>query len=139
MLLTKHTDLALRVLMHLEMCTGQICTVKEIAEKYKISRNHLVKVVHSLAQRGYILSTKGRGGGLKIAPKGSEATVGIIVREMENTLEVFDCAGSNCPLASACKLQSVVNEGAKAFLKVLDQYKITDLVKNKVTLLQLIG
>lgn len=125
--------------MHLEMCTGQICTVKEIAEKYNISRNHLVKVAHSLSLRGYILSTKGRGGGLQISQKGSEATVGLIVREMENTLEVFDCAGSNCPLVTACKLQSVVNEGAKAFLKVLDQYQVSDLVKNKAQLLKLIG
>ena len=139
MLLTKHTDLSLRVLMHLSLQQGEMSTVKEVAEKYHVSQNHLVKVVHTLASLGYIQSIQGRGGGIKLAEKTANVSVGEIVRVMENTLEVFDCVGSNCPIAPSCILSVAVNEATHAFLQVLDNYEIRDLVTNRSQLLKLIS
>lgn len=139
MLFTKHTDISLRLLMHLAMHTESVSTVKEIAIKYHLSQNHLVKVVHKLAKHGYIISTKGRGGGLVISAKGLDATVGEIVRITETSLSVFDCDGSGCPLVPSCKLKTITSVASDAFFKVLDNYRISDLVTNRSQLLRLIG
>ena len=46
--LTLHTDYALRVLMDLGLREGGLASIREIAEAYGISENHLTKVVHGL-------------------------------------------------------------------------------------------
>jgi Rrf2 family nitric oxide-sensitive transcriptional repressor len=54
MQLTRFTDYGLRCLMYLAARPDDLSSVKEISEYYKISRNHLVKIVHRLSQLGYI-------------------------------------------------------------------------------------
>jgi Rrf2 family nitric oxide-sensitive transcriptional repressor len=47
MQLNRFTDLGLRVLMYLtHRDREQPVTISEIAERFEVSRNHLVKVVH---------------------------------------------------------------------------------------------
>ena len=63
MQLTLHTDYALRVLIYLAQKKGdELATITEIADFYRISRNHLVKVVHHLAQEEFIHTTRGKHG-----------------------------------------------------------------------------
>lgn len=139
MQLTKHTDLSLRVLMYLAITDDELSTIKEISERYCVSRNHLMKVVNRLATLGYIKSSQGRGGGIALALPAEEIAVGDIVRAMEQTLNMIDCEGTGCPLTPACLLKGVLNEAATAFLKSLDGYSIADLVKNRPQLIRLIG
>lgn len=139
MQLTKHTDLSLRVLMHLSINNGELCTIKDISESYNISRNHLMKVVNKLATLGYIKSTQGRGGGILLAAPASEICVGDIVRAMESTLNIIDCEGSGCPLTPSCRLKGVLNEATFDFLKSLDKYTIADIVRNRPQLLRLVA
>jgi DNA-binding MarR family transcriptional regulator len=40
--------------MYLTIQPGRTASIGEIAERYNISRNHLVKVVHNLARGGFI-------------------------------------------------------------------------------------
>lgn len=140
MQLTKYTDLSLRVMMHLAIRDdGSLATIKEVSELYNVSRNHMVKVVHNLATLGYIDSTAGRNGGIKLAVPAHEIVVGDIVRAVEPSLHLIDCESQKCPITSACLLKEALDESMKAFLKVLDSYTISDLVRNKVQLLRLIS
>lgn len=139
MQLTKYTDLSLRVMMHLALEPDQLGTIKDIAERYHVSRNHLVKVVHQLVNLGYLQSVQGRGGGITLAKPASKINVGKVVRQMENNLNVIDCEAANCPLTPSCILKRALNEATKSFLQVLDTYTVDDLVKNRTQLLRLIG
>lgn len=139
MQLTKYTDISLRVLMHLALNPEKRATITEISDIYNVSRNHLLKVVHQLAIQGYIVSTQGRGGGISLANGTENVTVGEIVREMEQSLELIDCEGSGCPLTPSCNLKRALNEAMNAFLSKLDDYTIADLVSNRRQLLRLIG
>jgi Rrf2 family nitric oxide-sensitive transcriptional repressor len=58
MRLTLYTDYSLRVLIYLAGREDESVTITELADFYKISRNHLVKVVHNLGLKGYILTTR---------------------------------------------------------------------------------
>jgi len=139
MQLTKYTDLSLRVMMHLALEPEKLGTIKDISERYRVSRNHLVKVVHKLATLGYIESVKGRGGGIRLAMPANEINVGEVVRLTENTLVLIDCEGSGCPLTPSCLLKRALDDATHAFLKTLDQYAIADLVRNRTQLIRLIS
>lgn len=140
MQLTKHTDLALRVMLYLAIRDTGTATIKikDIAAHSNVSRNHLMKVVHKLVQLGYVDSTQGRGGGISIAVDAKSIIVGDIVRAMEPTLDVIDCEKSACPLIPACQLKDALNEATNIFLNHLDQYSIGDITKNKTQLQQYI-
>ncbi|MCY4363497.1 MAG: Rrf2 family transcriptional regulator [Gammaproteobacteria bacterium] len=139
MQLTKHTDLSLRVLIYLALKPGQLGVISDIARHYGASKNHLVKVVHRLATLGYINSFQGRGGGIRLSKQADNIIVGKVVRDMENTMDVIDCAGTGCPLLPACHLKPILNAATSAFLEVLDNYSIADLITNKEQLLKLVG
>jgi Rrf2 family transcriptional regulator, nitric oxide-sensitive transcriptional repressor len=137
--LTKHTDISLRVLMYLGTHKGEICNISEIATKVNVSRNHLVKVVHKLAGFGYIKSKQGRGGGILIDGDLKEIRVGDVVRDMETNLSIVDCSTRSCPLTPSCILKKALSDATTAFMKVLDDYTLEDLIRNKRTLIRLIG
>lgn len=105
MQLTVFTDYGLRTLMFLAARTGEMCNVKDIANHYGISRNHLVKVVHHLSQAGYIVSAKGRGGGIRLAEGTAELRLGDIVLALEpnmNLVECFDRKTNTCKITGTC-------------------------------------
>src|SRR4051794_6016749 len=54
MRLTLHTDLAFRTLIHLGLRPGVRVQTEEIASAWRISSNHLDKVVQRLAAAGFI-------------------------------------------------------------------------------------
>ena len=74
MQLTRYTDYSLRVLLYLAVDQNRNppVTVDELSQQFQISRNHLVKIVHELGQRGLLLTVRGRGGGVRLAKDPSE-------------------------------------------------------------------
>ena len=66
MRLTNYTDYALRVLIFLALKKeDELSTIKEIAETYQISKNHLMKIIHDLGKLGFIDTIRGRNGGIQ--------------------------------------------------------------------------
>ena len=63
MQLTRYTDYSLRVLIYLSVNSDRKITIKEISSSFKISKNHLVKVVHKLSTLGYLETVPGAKGG----------------------------------------------------------------------------
>tara|TARA_B110001452_G_scaffold196345_1_gene166341 strand:- start:761 stop:1144 length:384 start_codon:yes stop_codon:yes gene_type:complete len=124
--------------MHLALQRDAISRIKDIAESYNVSRNHLVKVVHNLSTLGYIHSTQGRNGGIRLAVSPDDIVVGDIVRAVEPSLCLIDCESQQCPISSACLLKEALDEAMSTFLKTLDGYTVSDLVRNKPQLLKLI-
>lgn len=141
MQLTQYTDYALRTLIYLAICDDN-ATITEIAERYRISRNHLVKVVHNLGKLGYITTTRGRQGGLRLAYPPSEINMGEVVRRTEpnfHLVECFDASRNQCVITPACRLMGVLGEAFDAFLQVLDQYTLEDMAANREPLRRLLA
>ena len=130
MKLTLYSDYSLRVLMYLAP-QSQLTQIDEIARFYNISKNHLTKVVHNLALEGYILSVRGRGGGIKLNKKPEDINIGELVRKTEehfNLVECFNPETNTCPIIGKCGLQSVLGQALFAYLNVLDQYTLKDII-----------
>lgn len=133
MRLTMHTDYALRLLMLLALEPEQVHTIEAAARRYRISRNHLMKVVQTLAQAGFVASARGRGGGLRLGRPAATISLGAVVRATEDSLalvECFDAERNACVVASACGLRGPLREALEAFLAVLDRYSLADLLRD---------
>lgn len=132
MRLTLYTDYSLRVLLYLASREEETVTITELADFYKISRNHLVKVVHNLGLNGYILTTRGRHGGIKLARTAKDIALGEVVRSTEpdfDLLECFNPATDQCVITRSCSLKSVLFNARTGFLDVLDKYTLADIAK----------
>ncbi len=125
MRLTRYTDYALRVLMYLSARPERHCAISEISGNYRISHNHLTKVVHDLGRSGLVRAARGRNGGITLARPAADINVGEVVRMTEDSFQVVDC--DTCIVAPGCGLSSVMAEASNAFLAVLDRYTLADL------------
>ena len=140
--LTLHTDYALRVLMFLATRpeTKTLDTTADIAETFDISRHHLLKICTALSNHGYIESSRGRGGGIRLALSPEEISVGEVVRKMEPDFELVDCMGRDpgCLLSPVCRLRETLHRATQAFLERLDQYTLASIVENDAELCALL-
>lgn len=125
------TDYTLRVLMFLGVTGDRLVTIKEIAETYDISKNHLMKIVHQLSLQGYIETTRGKNGGMRLKKEPQQINIGKLVRKTEPDMSIVECFMNQgtCRLEGGCELTGVMAEALGAFLSVLDKYTLADLLK----------
>lgn len=141
MRLTAYSDYSIRILAYLTLKAENKSTIAEVSETYGISKEHVRKIVHHLVKEGYITSTRGRLGGLLIAKEAHEINIGELVRTTEadfNIVECFDDENNDCILKGACKLQAILNTALQAFLEVLDQYTLKDLLTPQNAIMELL-
>ena len=139
--ITQHTDYALRVLMYLGACPERRVTIKEVAERFDISRSHLMKIVTELVAKGFVDGARGKGGGLRLARASSEIGLGNVVRQLEPSLALVECFGtqSHCLLDPACQLKGALDSALQAFLAALDRVSLADLVGTDARLHAVLG
>ena len=133
MQLTRYSDYSLRALIYLGLNADRRCTIREIADAYGISDNHLMKVIHGLGREGYVATTRGRNGGLELALPASEINLGAVVRATEGTLDLVECFATGeknaCPISGPCALTHILETALEAFLDVLDRHTLEDLLR----------
>lgn len=133
MRLTIRTNLAMRVLMACAVNRDHMVRRAEIAKATNASENHLAQVVHLLANEGYISTTRGRAGGISLARKPGEITIGGVFRHFEAGVPFAECftgADNTCPLAAKCRLRTALTAALDAFYAVLDGMTLQDLVED---------
>ncbi|WP_240006637.1 RrF2 family transcriptional regulator [Pseudaquidulcibacter saccharophilus] len=136
MRLTRYTDYAIRVLLFLAPRT-ELTTVGEIADFYKISQNHLVKIVQDLVKYEYIESFKGRGGGMRLSKAPDKINLGEFVKRFEPDMRLIDCIG--CKIAGSCSLPLPLHKALAAFVKELNQYSLQDIIDSSENLSTIFG
>lgn len=133
MRLTYWTDYSLRVLMYCAQCESQesVATIQAIADQHDISKSHLTKIVMTLAADGYLLTSRGRGGGLRLGRPAAQIVLGEVVRKTETDFQMVECFGegpSHCALLPSCHLKQVLAEALEAFFAKLDGITLADLM-----------
>lgn len=125
MKLTRYSDYALRICLYLALNPDRVVPIPEIAETYRIPKGNVMKLATDLVGAGFVVSVRGRGGGLKLALPQKSITVGKIVRHTEGEQALVDC--SNCVLAPNCGLICILREAQQALFAVLDRYTLADV------------
>jgi Rrf2 family nitric oxide-sensitive transcriptional repressor len=131
MQLTVHTDYALRVLLYLAHFPDRRIGTEEISSAYGISKHHLVRVVQTLADGGFVTVTVGRSGGVELARPPQTIRVGDVVRASEPLFRLVEChdlSTNTCPIVPVCRLKGLLDDGLKAFLAELNTKTLADMV-----------
>lgn len=130
MRLTNMSDYSIRLLIYLSSHRDRLCTIAEIAQAYKISEPHLMKITHRLAKCGWIRTVRGKNGGMELAHEPDQIKIGALIRDMENDLALVECMGANtnCTLVGTCGLKGIVSGALQAFMDYLDQYTLADVL-----------
>ena len=136
MKLTLFTDYAVRVLLYLGARPERLCSIAEVAQAYRVSHNHLMKVVNQLARQGYVESVRGRAGGIRLGRAPEAINLGRLIRDTEDGFELVACG--NCVVAPACGVTGVLGEALAAFLAVLDRYTLADMLDRRQDLRKLL-
>lgn len=129
MRLTRFSDIGLRVLIYLaRIDANRSCvTVAEIALQFNVPLNHLVKVVGHLVRSGWVLATRGRNGGIRLAVMADTLRIGSVLRILEGDAELVDCEGQDCNLKFDCILRGALKAGQQAFYDAMNRYTLADI------------
>jgi Rrf2 family nitric oxide-sensitive transcriptional repressor len=135
-----HTDYALRTLMYLA-ARKERASVAEVAAFYAISKDHVAKVVQSLARHGYVRSIRGAGGGIEIARRPEEISVGQVIEDFEGNWHLLECVGIEnvCVIQPGCKLRKVFAEAERLQSEYLHSVRLSDVVRPGGNLLEITG
>ena len=128
MQLNKFTDYALRLLMYIAQPKEMPYTIAEIAADLHVSQNHLVKIVHFMGKQGWLITTRGKGGGLRLNPDILEFRLGYIVRILQRDAQIVECNTPPCVLRPRCGLKGILDQAVEQFYQSLDQYTVADVL-----------
>lgn len=93
MRLTHYSDYALRSLIYLAVKPEPqtLVNISDIADSYHISKSHLTKIIHQLAQLNYIESVRGKNGGIRLARAPKDINLGVLIKQIEPDFNVVEC------------------------------------------------
>jgi Rrf2 family nitric oxide-sensitive transcriptional repressor len=131
MQLTRFADYSLRALIYLAHREGLNTTIQEIASAHRISKSHLMKVIHNLSRQGYVRTTRGKGGGISLAHAPAKILIGKLIRDVQlfAPVECFDPNYTGgCLLYPNCGLRGPLRSAQLRFLETLDGYSIGDVM-----------
>ena len=134
MYLSKFTDYSFRALIYLANNRDRLCTVEEISTNLDISEHHLKKIIQKLAKTDYVISLKGRSGGLKLGLSPDEIILSEVLKITEENLNITGCFSNknDCPMMSkGCKLKSIMNNALDAFINEFSNYTLADILHKK--------
>ncbi|MCC9137721.1 Rrf2 family transcriptional regulator [Pontibacter silvestris] len=133
MKLNQFTDFGLRISMYMaqKQLSGTATTITELSDKFGISRNHLVKVVQFLSNKGIIAAQRGRGGGLRLGESAANIKVGQLVQLLEQSEGLINCQSPHCVLDGSCLLKFVLDNAYREFIAYLDNYSLQDVTAGK--------
>jgi Rrf2 family nitric oxide-sensitive transcriptional repressor len=101
-----------------------------------------MKVAHQLGVAGYVETVRGRGGGLRLARRIEEIGLGEVVRYTEPDMAIVSCfkpIDAPCAIRPACVLKQALQRSRDAFMSVLDDYTLSDLVQPRGRLRKLLS
>jgi Rrf2 family nitric oxide-sensitive transcriptional repressor len=124
--------------MYLALHGQKLVQIKTISDAYRVSENHLVKVVQHLVRTGYVASVRGRSGGIRLAKTPEEIGLGDVFRKTEPSLKLLPCFEAEhtaCPIVTVCDLNTMFQKALKCFMDELDRQTLADLVGRRQQML----
>ena len=131
MRLTKQTSYALRILIHCAVSGEKHVKAADIAAEHGITEFNVAKIVPILVRGGFIATSRGRTGGLKLARAPEEIGIGDVIRVTEATHVEAECVGGTtlpCGIKRAAPINRMLGEALEAFIDVLDKHTLGDLI-----------
>ncbi len=106
--ISRETDYAIRVLLALSRREpGEQVLSREIQEEMAIPKPMAARVIARLARAGFVISTQGRKGGIRLARPPKEITLRQVVMALERAFTISDCLvdPNLCPFEDRCPVR----------------------------------
>ena len=130
MRLTKSTSHAIRILIDCARANDGLIKVASLSERLEITPQNVFKIVNLLTRAGLIEAVRGRNGGVKLARPAQSIRIGDVVRATEVTrVEIEE--GAPGGVRSGQGVNRILDNALDAFIEVLDQHTIADMVKTQ--------
>lgn len=110
--IARHTDYAARLVLHLAaLGEGAQVKIGDVAEERLLPTAFMRRLVAQLVQANILATTRGAGGGIRLARPAAEISILDIVEAMEGSVALNRCVdgGEGCPLMAECPIQGVWN------------------------------
>jgi len=132
---TRFTDYALRVLIYVGQRPDEWVTIRQISEAYDISRNHLMKVVSFLGNKGYLVSQRGPGGGVRLQLPPDQIRLADVLLDAEGGMELLATPTAIGDELSEPheRLSQALHDAVDAFLAALNGRSLADLIEPAAT------
>lgn len=132
MQITKFSDYALRILIHLATHEEGLMSTREIAGMQNLPFSHLAKISQWLTHEGYVESIRGRNGGMRLSLPPEAISIGGLLRKSERGTPLVECMkedGGCCVMTPACGLLPILNEAQEVFFSALDRKTLQDVLE----------
>jgi Rrf2 family cysteine metabolism transcriptional repressor len=105
-------------------------SVKEIAERQKISERYLENILNMLLRAGLVVSTRGKNGGFSLSREPENIDLGEIITTVEGSLAPVDCVvdSSNCDRVSICVTYEIWRKLEDAMMNILSSTTLKDMI-----------
>jgi Rrf2 family nitric oxide-sensitive transcriptional repressor len=133
MRLTKSTSHAIRILIDCARAGDGLIKVASLSERLEITPQNVFKIANLLTRAGLIEAVRGRNGGVKLARPAHAIRIGDVVRATEVThVEIEEGAAAGARTGHG--VNRILDDALEAFIDVLDQHTIADMVKTRAPL-----
>ena len=109
-LLTREADYAVRALCSIAANNGKVTAVSELTYSLGVPRPFMRKIMMTMTKRGIVASTRGVGGGFRMACPSSEVTVLDVIKAFQGEFSINECCFKKrkCPETARCALMASV-------------------------------
>ncbi|MDR6433022.1 Rrf2 family transcriptional regulator [Brucella pseudogrignonensis] len=123
---TRQAELSIELLVLCARAAGDnAVTTRDAAEATGTTKDHAAQIVSDLIHHGFLVGTRGRGGGIRLARPAHTINVGTVLRLVqpgfEDHAQASEQAGSNS--AFGMLLQAAM----RSFVAAFDDFTIADL------------
>lgn len=130
--ISEATAIALHSMIYIAKKDEKPSSVKEIAQQFKISDNHLSKVLQRLAKAGYLKSSKGPKGGFVVNEQHKDASFLEIYEIIEGKFFDSTCLFNRAPCqVGECILGDFITKINYEFREYFTNKKISDRIFDK--------
>lgn len=130
---TRFTDYALRVLIYVGQRPDEWVTIRKVSDAYGISRNHLMKVVSFLGNKGYLESQRGPGGGVRLRMPPAQVSVADVIFDAEGGMNLLTPPDELPDMLQHPHdtLDRILNDASDAFMHFLRDYNLADMLASR--------
>lgn len=113
-MLSKTAEYALRAITCVAQQSGELATADSLAEKTKVPRRYLTRVLQDLASAGLVSSRSGPGGGYVLTKDASTLTILDVVNAVSPVERITSCPLGLTSHTSLCPLHAELDKAFAA-------------------------
>ncbi|HJO26634.1 MAG: hypothetical protein CMK00_01505 [Planctomycetes bacterium] len=136
---TKSTEYGLIGLVHLADRRGEVISVREIADTYRIPRRHLGESLKALCRAGLLESQRGVHGGYRLALEPEGVALSAVVAALEGKPSLTSCETEHpeavgCHVEPNCPIRSPIQRIRQGLWRQMEQTSLRALIDEPLAL-----